>query len=112
MARPPQPPPDSAAQAALAASGREVKKPLRTARVSCWRMMPNVIGGQAPAQAGYPDARLPGMGSRNPMGVSGKPPGGICGTLVGYLPEVKILQVGPLVLWLALGGVDSGHGCG
>src|ERR1700733_1676845 len=89
MARPPQPPPESAAQAALAASGREAKKPLRTAQVSCWRMMPNVIGGHVPAQARYPDARLRGMGSRNPIGVSGKPPGGICGTLVGYLSEVK-----------------------
>ena len=49
-----------------------------------------------------------GKGSRNPTGVSGKPPGGICGTLVGYFRKVKILQVGPLVLWLASGGVSSG----
>ena len=39
MARPSQPPPDGAAQAALAASGKDAKKPLRRARVSCLRMM-------------------------------------------------------------------------
>jgi hypothetical protein len=69
-----------------------------------------VIDSQSPpAQAEY---RIPRKGSRNPIGVSRKPPGGICGTPAGYLRKVKILQVGPSVLWLALGGVDSGHGRG
>jgi hypothetical protein len=42
------------------------------------------------------------------MGVSGKPQGGIYGTLAGYFRKAKRLQVGPLALLLAFGGVDSG----
>jgi hypothetical protein len=42
------------------------------------------------------------------MGVSGKPQGGIYGTLAGYFRKAKRLQVGPLTLLLAFGGVDSG----
>src|SRR6202050_1558782 len=64
-----------------------------------------VIGGQPPAQPRYLDARAAGNGIQEPPQWYLRNPGRV-------FRKVKILQVGPLVLRLALAGVDSGHGCG
>ena len=68
-----------------------------------------VIGCQWPAQAGYPDVAATEKGIWKPYGGIAETPRWYLRNPGGVFRKVKILQVGPSVLWLALGGVDSGH---